>query len=382
MDCRSDEKTENSFAEPDVAISVKEIKLVAEDSGAQSNVAVLEAAPPTASEQASAALRETFASIPPQSPLPLNLPTHATELNWKWPQSRQNQVVNCGVFAGFTAMTCAMYLQFGGQLLMAALLLSGIFFLASFYYAVNYRKHVSLQGELPRGLEKSLRYAGHLSILALLGTSLYIVFHDPFFSPTVAPEITTLPLATEAPAMTAQSEMEIAEPLYHRSKYEEAIPHYKNAVRLDPKLEKGFQRLSDIYTRTDPRDGKLVIAYADKALALNPNNLYVKCTKAYGLNLIDRYQESLDIALSVLKVNSRFGEAYATSAYSYEQLHQLDKALVAANMHMKYHGYESEAYEIRASVYTEMGRKTEAAADMRKVEEMKAAQGKQDAVAK
>lgn len=163
--------------------------------------------------------------------------------------------------------------------------------------------------------------------------------------------------------MTLEDEYRMANKYYYENKFDVAIVHFKNVLRFDPKNEIACQRISDAYTRTSPVQPKLSIEYADKALAINPRNLYAQCTKAYSLNWLDRYKEALALSLAASNQASTFGEAYATAAYSYRKLGQLDKALVAANTHMRLHGKEYQAFEIRAAIYDAMGRKTEASAD-------------------
>ncbi|MBC7997819.1 MAG: hypothetical protein IAF58_07745 [Leptolyngbya sp.] len=299
-----------------------------------------------------------------------------SDLDHVWPQSRKTQGTNFAFYSFCAVLTVILYFNtsgatVAGNLLIAAFVLCSAFAMASYYYFINYRNHVSLNDELPLWSQRLLRGIAFLLPLALICSTEAIILIN-VFTPIPWPTQSAVVIPASLNNMTLAGETFMANKYYYENKFDVSIVHFKNVLLFDPKNEIACQRISDAYTRTSPVQPKLSIEYADKALAINPRNLYAQCTKAYSLNWLDRYKEALALSLAASNQASTFGEAYATAAYSYRKLGQLDRALVAANTHMRLHGKESQAFEIRAAIYDAMGRKTEASADWRKVSEMQA----------
>lgn len=387
MDCRSIDKCETTLTEPNSptqSLVLRESTICGDASVSENGPAsASESKEVSASEAASAALRATFASAPQSRPHPSSSPVSGfttSDLDYVWPQSRKTQGTNFAFFSFCALMIFFLYSYFdtsggtvAGSLLIATFAMCSFFASASCYYFINYRKHVSLNDELPLWSQRLLRGIALFLPLILIGSTLAIIVNG-MFNPVSLPTKSAVALtpAAELASMTLEDEFRIANKYYYEDKFDTAIVHFKNVLRLDPKDEIACQRISDAYIRISPIQPKLSIENADKTLAINPRNLYAHCTKAYALNWLDRYKEALALSLAVSNQASTFGEAYATAAYSYRKLGQLDKALVAANTHMRLHGKEYQAYEIRAAIYDAMGRKTEASADWRKVSEMQA----------
>jgi tetratricopeptide (TPR) repeat protein len=106
------------------------------------------------------------------------------------------------------------------------------------------------------------------------------------------------------------------------------------------------------------------IETADKAIAIDPKKSYAWSDKARAQFALDAASiDAISNAEKAVSLNDQNGQAYGVLAQLYLNTADLDKALAAANAHIKVHPTEAQAFEVRADIFDQLGRTAEADAD-------------------
>lgn len=280
----------------------------------------------------------------------------SASINHRWPKSRINQMYNMAYFGGGAISLYGLSETMGGQFASLGLALCLAFVFVSAFYLVAYRTHVTPEEELPVWARRALRSLAFLLPAAFIGFSV--------FTPnTATSSISVTPPVPAAPLVSVAEELAIADRLYGEDEFEKAVPHYEKVVALDPLNEHSFDRLADSSLRLDVTRDAEAIAYADKALALNPHNSSALSSKSWALNNMDKFADALTVAKLAAKEDPSNGEAYASMAIAQRGLHDFAGALANDNKHVRIHNDEPAAYRFRAESLTSLGRKNEAKAD-------------------
>ncbi len=107
----------------------------------------------------------------------------------------------------------------------------------------------------------------------------------------------------------------------------------------------------------------MALTHADRALAMNGENVPALSSKAWALNTLGRYKEALPIATHASTVDPGFGESYAAISNAQNGLGDHKAALAADNQHVRIHNDETTAYSMRSDTYKALGKTKEAKAD-------------------
>jgi tetratricopeptide (TPR) repeat protein len=110
--------------------------------------------------------------------------------------------------------------------------------------------------------------------------------------------------------------------------------------------------------------GAQSIDSADKAIALDATKSYAWSDKARAQFVLDPTSEdAISNAEKAITLDNTNGQAYGTLSELYLNTGNLDKALAAANSHVRIHYDEAHALAVRANIFEELGRIDEAVAD-------------------
>lgn len=366
-ECLNEELTDRLPTQPAVVLAGSDIELTEETSENSSHCLIPhEPIKPTEPTEPRPAAPTVPADIFPDPAMPFSFFDHT------WPVTRLNQIFNIFYFG-----TCAVLLIKNSIELntIAASLGAAVCFVmaaTSVACVVRYRDDISIDGELPSWLQKSLRNFAIITPMALiLGQSFYLN------SVTRVPEPKLVKSNSSGAAFTAArvgrynatSEIEIADRLYRKENYVDAADHYHNAVVADPKNEHSYIYLADIYSRYY-ESYDLSKGYADQALAVNPHSAVAGSLKAAALNHLGSYTEALQVANAAIADDANQGEAYNAVAIAQRHLGHFKEALAADNQHVKLHPNETQSYASRAATFEALGRASEAKADIEKVERL------------
>jgi tetratricopeptide (TPR) repeat protein len=106
------------------------------------------------------------------------------------------------------------------------------------------------------------------------------------------------------------------------------------------------------------------IESADKAIALDATKSYAWSDKARAqLSMDPTSTDAIINAEKAISLDNTNGQAYGSLAELYLNTGDLDKALAAADSHVRIHYDEAHALEVRANILERLGRAEEAAAD-------------------
>ena len=271
-----------------------------------------------------------------------------TGWNRGWPETRGRQLFNIVYFGLCAVALWCLPSVVAGPHVFIGLGACIALILASSFYLVRHRSHVSSIDELPVWGRRSLRGLALILPLAIIGTSAWF-----------------LPAQLE-------SDLALADKLYSDADYDGAVLHYNKVVQIDWKNEHSFDRLADAYLRLSTSADLKSIESANQALAINPHNVSAASSKAWALNNLKRYDEALPIATAAAKENPGYGEAFASIANAQRGLHHYAEALDADNEHARLHDYESQAFRYRAETLTALGRTEEANADLARAKKIDA----------
>jgi hypothetical protein len=160
----------------------------------------------------------------------------------------------------------------------------------------------------------------------------------------------------------ARSEISAGDRDYWASKFDSSLQHYTNATILAPRNVEAYLGQSLEYYMLDKEAQS--IESADKAIALDATKSYAWSDKARAQFVLDPTSEdAISNAEKAITLDNTNGQAYGTLSELYLNTGNLDKALAAANSHVRIHYDEAHALEVRANILEKLGRTDDAAAD-------------------
>jgi tetratricopeptide (TPR) repeat protein len=165
-------------------------------------------------------------------------------------------------------------------------------------------------------------------------------------------------------AMDAAARSEIADGYrdYWASSFDSSLQHYTKAAWLAPRNSDAYIGQSNVYYSQEKYAQAIEIA--DKAIALDAGNSYGWSDKARAQLALDSTSEdAINNAERAIGLDNENGQAFGALSELYLNTKSLDKALSAANAHVRIHGDEAHALEVRADILDQLGRTDEAAAD-------------------
>ncbi len=113
--------------------------------------------------------------------------------------------------------------------------------------------------------------------------------------------------------------------LMDQVKYEEAIPWFLKAVEKNPRFATGYNNLSWAYNNLHLY--KLGVDYANKALALEPNDYHANANKGNALFGLKNYSEAIKFFDIALKADSKGYLAYWGKGLCYYRQEDYQKAI-------------------------------------------------------
>lgn len=305
-------------------------------------------------EQATAVQEKTPGYLPP-SGIPLSL---KPEMSTEWPFTRKRQVFNVFYF-GLLSFQLLMLTRTGAAPWAAYFCLALVSFLtaASVYYLVNHRKHQTSHDEFSPRVRRSLRAVGLLVPAFLMFA---IVKSEPPIQDAkniFEEKGITLP-AYAAVSGDFAREMAQGKREFKRHRFENALKHFEQAARLEPSSDVAFSWMAesnDSMMQLTP-----ALSAAMRAIDLNPNNEQAHVVAAHYYTITQNYEKAREFAQKAIAINPEDGEAYGYLSKAYNGLGDPLKALENDNFHVKYHFYESRAFEQRARTLELLGRHSEA----------------------
>jgi tetratricopeptide (TPR) repeat protein len=162
--------------------------------------------------------------------------------------------------------------------------------------------------------------------------------------------------------IAARSEIVDGNKDFSASKYDSSLQHYTRASMMAPRNADAYIGQSNDYYRLE--NYNRAIETADKAIAIDPKKSYAWSDKARAQFALDAASiDAISNAEKAVSLNDQNGQAYGVLAQLYLNTADLDKALAAANAHIKVHPTEAQAFEVRADIFDQLGRTAEADAD-------------------
>lgn len=308
---------------------------------------------------------------------PRNLSLHASaiplsikpDMSIDWPLTRKRQVFNFFYFGVITLQLLGighsgiidsrLLLQF---LYICAAVTSFLTF-ASLIYLGDHRRHQTSTDELSPRVRRSLRAVALLvPAVALVGFMRYEATDTEAFVPPTAPTAfssAVVPTAFSSPAFDA--EMSAGKRAYRHGQYGDARAHFEKAAVLNPQSDSAFEWVAN--SNDSLRDSTAAITAGLRAIYLNPENENAHVILSHAYNMAGNYTLGLEYSQRAAALNPEDGEAYGNMSNSFNGLGQPDKALLADNSHVKYHGHESIAFDQRARTLERLGRVSEAKFD-------------------
>jgi Flp pilus assembly protein TadD len=149
---------------------------------------------------------------------------------------------------------------------------------------------------------------------------------------------------------------------YWASHFDSSLQHYTKAAMFAPGNSEAYIGQSNVYYSQD--NYAQAIATADKAIALDANNSYGWSDKARAQLALDpTSEEAISNAERAIGLDNENGQAFGALSELYLNTGNFDKALSAANNHVKIHADEAHALQVRAEILEKLGQTEEAAAD-------------------
>ena len=156
---------------------------------------------------------------------------------------------------------------------------------------------------------------------------------------------------------------------YYKGKEDLAMADFTKAIELDPKnVDAYYYRGVSHYYRSE---FDLSIADYNKALELNPNYSDAHCDLGLVFYETKKYEDALSHYDTAVRLNPKFWRAYFNRAlihYYYKV--DTNKALDDLNRAIENNPNYARAYDLRGSVYQEMGKIEEAKANYKKALEI------------
>jgi tetratricopeptide (TPR) repeat protein len=101
-------------------------------------------------------------------------------------------------------------------------------------------------------------------------------------------------------------------------------------------------------------DDELAMGYYTKSIALDGDNIYPLCNRAYTYNLLEKYTEAQADFDKALEINPKFAYAYSNRAFSKMKLKLYDAALADIDSAIAIDDKEAYAYRNLGVYYLEM----------------------------
>ena len=302
-----------------------------------------------------------------------------------WPQSRVNQLFNIIYFGMYAVLFVAFFDQFKRSSLAAGFVVCTVIAATSCFFLAKHRIFVSVDDELPRWVQHVLRGVMLLfPYVILCGAMLLPGYYQPEEYNGGMP-IVTAPAPPQlvqplAPSNVSNEILDpydpngpidmkkhlheywIADKLYKKHQYPDAIVHYRKALQYFPKSEPALSHITASWFNNYPYRRWKTVEWAKRLLAVNPKSSSAHFYLAESYMDLKLYDTALPHAKSAVRFASKNGRCWADLSKIYLQLKRYPEALTAANRHVALHPKWCSLSD-RANVYEAMGMHAQALAD-------------------
>lgn len=280
-----------------------------------------------------------------------------------WPKTRKLQLFNAFYFGLCGIMFIPLALRFGAIASTAFLAVLAFLTAASCLYFAKHRLHTTVNTQLPLWSQESLRALALGLPFTLLsfatfyyaevpGRATFVYYDGGTFSP--APEVA-------APPLSFDQKMALAQKYYDDDNYTQARPLYEEIVYEDPNHALALENLAECYYHSYMKNSnENALAYANRALAIEPTSAHTVEVKALVLNQMKRFREALPVAKLATKLYPESGRSWEALATSEKALGHYKEALAADNQHVKLHANEGSAIADRIDTLKKLNRNTDA----------------------
>lgn len=112
-------------------------------------------------------------------------------------------------------------------------------------------------------------------------------------------------------------------------RYDAAAEVFKKCIELEPEDLDYYHSISYCYSKTGQLE--LSFEYANRAIFLDKNSAYSYFRKAWALQEMEKYNESISCYEKCIECDSTFVDAYANISFCYSKLKDFKKSILYAN---------------------------------------------------
>jgi tetratricopeptide (TPR) repeat protein len=170
---------------------------------------------------------------------------------------------------------------------------------------------------------------------------------------------------TQSPTQTAADLMNLADVQWKTGKTEQAIETYKQAIRLDPKNEKAYLRISNLLGESGKDDEQLALLYS--AHALIPASAEIARSLMDRLYLEQRYEDQIKVGREFSALNPDDAMVQAGIGEAYFSLKRYNDAIAALERAVALDSKLDDVLHDLGLAYRLAGRYQEAVITMRKI---------------
>ena len=156
--------------------------------------------------------------------------------------------------------------------------------------------------------------------------------------------------------------------LYNKSKSEEEIEKYDNAIELNPIFAEAYNNRG--FAKDELGQYLEAIADYNKAIELKPNDAIAYNNHGITKNKLGQHQEAIDDLNKAIKLNPDFAEAYNNRGFAKDELGQYPEAIADYDKAIELDPNYAEAYSNRGVAKSRRGQHREAIADHDKAIEL------------
>jgi tetratricopeptide (TPR) repeat protein len=167
----------------------------------------------------------------------------------------------------------------------------------------------------------------------------------------------------------AEGHSNLGNALLRMGRFEEAITECKEAQRLDPKLPTAHVNLGNIYQKMGLLS-EAVLQYQE-ALRLKPDLAYAHNNLGNALQELGRFQEALTYHNDALRLNPDSAEAHNGLGNALQGLGRLEEAVIQHNEALRINPGFAEAHNNLSNALQKMGRLEEAEAECKAALQLK-----------
>lgn len=141
--------------------------------------------------------------------------------------------------------------------------------------------------------------------------------------------------------------------LIKEGKFEEAISHCNEAIRMDPYYKHAYDNRGDAYFKLGRH--QLAIEDFSKAISLKPDGAETFNNRGNSYNELGQYQRAIEDYNDAIRLKPNYAKAYYNRGNAYVKLGQYRRALEDYDKAIIYKPDYSDAYNNRAFVHLNLG---------------------------